>query len=229
MTDPILSTQRPISDEFRRRRRMGIRTAAVIGGLALIVLASACGNSSTTAAAGSTGTTAGDGNRQAYRDCLAQNGVTLPQRGNGTGGPPGTDGAGTFDPNAGSGDGRGGAAGAGPGGGTIPGVDQATMQKAQDACKDLRPAGGNGGFGGGGGQGAAGGTAFAAYASCMQDHGVTIRGGRGGSTDTTAADTTPPSTVDRSSAAFKAANDACKALLPAQGQGDPSTTSTTAP
>ena len=203
-----------------------MRTAALLGGLALVVVAAACGTSSNTTTAGSTDTTTGGaGNRQAYRDCLAQNGVNLPQRGtgDGSGGPPGTGDAGTFDPSAANGGsgGPGGGAGSGfggPGNGTIPGVDAATMQKAQDACQDLRP---TGGFGGGAGEragGATGGTAFAAYASCMQDHGVTIRG-RGASTDTTTGDTTPPPSIDRNSAAFKAANTACAGVVADPGTG----------
>ncbi len=62
----------------------------------------------------------------------------------------------------------------------------------------------------------------------MKDHGVTIPARGNGSTDTS----TPPSTIDRSSATYQAANDACKALLPTPGQGgggsSSSTTSTTA-
>ena len=180
--------------------------AAVVG---LMLIAAACGGGSSTTTAGATATTGGDqqSSRQAYTDCLAQNGVTLPQRGqgngqgNGQGGP-----SGSFDP-----------ANPPANRGTLPpGVDQATMDKARTACQSLRPAGG---FGGGGG----GGTAFQAYASCMKDHGVTLPSRGGSSTDTS----TPPPSIDRNSAAFQTANDACKALLPAQGQGG-STTSTTA-
>ncbi len=122
----------------------------MLGGLALILLASACGGgSSTTTAAGATATTGGDAqaSRQAYRDCLAQNGVNLPARGqgngqgngqgDGSGGPPGTNPDGTPGGNFNPGGPR--------GQGTIPGVDQATMDKAREACKDLQPAGGFGG------------------------------------------------------------------------------------
>ena len=193
------------------------------------MLAAACGTgSSTTTAGGATATTGGDGqaSRQAYRDCLAQNGVNLPARGQGSdqGGPPGTnaDGTPSGDPNGGPpADGTPDAGNFPRGQGTIPGVDQATMDAARQACKDLQPTGGFGGGGGGGG-----GTAFQAYASCMKDHGVTVPSRGNGSTDTS----TPPSTIDRTSAAYTAANDACKALLPTPGQGGGgSTTSTTAP
>jgi len=191
-------------------RRLVLVTLAV----GLVLTAAACGGGSTTTTGGATDTTGGDQQsaRQAYTDCLAQNGVTLPARGqgNGQGGQgngQGNGGSGSFDPNAGPST-----------RGTLPpGVDQATMDKARSACQSLRP---SGGFGGGGG-----GTAFQAYASCMKDHGVTIPARGNGSTDTS----TPPSTIDRTSAAFQTANNACQALLPAQGQGGSSTSTTAAP
>jgi len=210
-----------------RRSRPGRRLALVAAILGLILIAAACGGGSNTTTAGATATTGGDqqSSRQAYTDCLKQNGVTLPARGQGNGqgdqgsgqgggqgGGPGNGGPGTFDPNAGP----------GTRGSLPPGVDQATMDKARAACQSLRPTGGFGGGGGGGG------TAFQAYASCMKDHGVTLPARGNASTDTSS----PPSTIDRTSAAFQTANDACKALLPAQGQGgqgDSSTSTTTAP
>jgi len=193
----------------RRRGRLLLVPVAIVG---LVLIAAACGGGSTTTTDGATATTDQQSARQAYTDCMAQNGVTLPARGqgNGQGGQgngQGNGGSGTFDPNA-----------APTNRGTLPpGVDQATTDNARSACQSLRP---TGGFGGGGG-----GTAFQAYASCMKDHGVTIPARGNGSTDTS----TPPSTIDRTSAAFQTANNACKALLPTQGQGGSSTSTTAAP
>jgi hypothetical protein len=73
------------------------------------------------------------------------------------------------------------------------GVDDATWQKAQEACASVRPTGGPGGGGPGGGQGA-----NPAYANCLSDHGVP-------------AGTAPNSSDPKVSAA----QEACKALSPA--------------
>ncbi len=191
----------------RDRRRTARWLSLIVGVVGLLLLAAGCGSGASTTTAGVTATTGGDQQaaRQAYRDCMAQNGVTLPQRGqgNGQGGLPGTD-PGGVDSN-----------GVPQGQGTQSSIDPAMMKKAQDACQSLRP---TGGFGGGG-------TAFQAYVSCMKDHGVALPARGNGSTDTSA----PPSTIDGTSAAYVAANDACKALLPAQGQGGSSTSTTAAP
>jgi hypothetical protein len=204
----------PVSRRSRWSSRLAI--VSVLAGLAL--LATGCGSASSTSSAGASATTGGDQQaaRQAYRDCMASNGVTLPDRGRGGG-----QGQGTFNP-SGSGGQTDQGQGGGPGQGTVPGVDPATMQKARDACQSLRPAGGSGG--------GLGGTAFQAYASCMKDHGVTLPTRGDDSTNTS----TPPSSIDRSSATFQAANNACRALMPSGGPGGPggdqggsSTTTTT--
>jgi hypothetical protein len=131
-------------------------------GLLLAVAVSACGSSaasssstssnsaaSTTGTTGTTGTTAnGSANLSAFRSCLKQQGVTLPQ------GRPG-----------------GGAAAATAG--TRPTLS-AAQQKAFSACASLRPAGGFGGGGrpSAGATGAAGSSAFASFQTCLKQHGV---------------------------------------------------------
>lgn len=174
-------------------RKSTRRVIPVLISTALLLVATACGSKSSASSADTAGTapSANQAAFQAYRDCMAQHGVNMPQRGQ--------RGQGQADQGQGS---------SGPGGfgGTIPGVDQATMQAAQDACKDLRPSGGPGG--------GSGNPAFQAYASCMKDHGVAIPTRGQGS-----ASSAPPSTIDRNSDAFKTANDACQALLPNTGAG----------
>ncbi|WP_244296011.1 hypothetical protein [Micromonospora orduensis] len=67
----------------------------------------------------------------------------------------------------------------GPGGGRTDGfrpqgVDDATWQKAQEACASVRPTGGPGGNGPGGPAGGNG-DATAAYRNCLADRGVDLR------------------------------------------------------
>ncbi|MET7708345.1 hypothetical protein [Micromonospora sp. NPDC005413] len=67
----------------------------------------------------------------------------------------------------------------GPGGGRMDGfrpqgVDDATWQKAQDACASLRPTGGPGGNGPGG-PGGGNREASAAYRNCLSDRGVDLQ------------------------------------------------------
>lgn len=194
------------------------------------------------AAAGSSASTtagAGDG-LKAYADCLSQHGVKVPadfgqRRGNGAtpGSTPASTAAGdnaatsssSRTPDAGS---------PGQGGGGLGALrNDPNFASAQQACQSLRPTGRNGaGFGNG-----ANAQAFQAYQSCMKDNGITLPsrgfGGPNASsstssasgadpTSTTSPPASPPSTVDRTSPAFQAANQKCQALLPA-------TTTTTAP
>jgi hypothetical protein len=149
---------------------MGVRIAAALGAIGLAVFAAGCGSSSNAAApAATTGTSTttapgGAGNAagfQAFRDCLAAHGVTLPARpGGGQGGPP---------PN-----------GQPPANGT-PGVGPqgrfgnltAKQRAAMTACQSKRPAGARG-FGGGNANGGQANGAFAKYTACLQSHGVTF-------------------------------------------------------
>ena len=71
----------------------------------------------------------------AYTSCMAENGVTMPEPGDGGGAPPPDGGTPpTGEPPTGGQDGPG-------GGGQAPeGVDEATWEAAQQACADLAPA-----------------------------------------------------------------------------------------
>jgi hypothetical protein len=192
------------------------RVACSAGTFALVVLLGACGASKPAATASETPTSAaadsttspGNAANTAYRDCLSQHGVTLPNfRQGGQGGtdptPPDSTPADSTPPDST----RRGSFPGGPNGS----VDPAT-QAALQACASLRPQGGNGnGFG----NRAADSQAFQAYYSCLKDNGVDVP-------DTTATSGPPPS-IDRSSPAFAAANAKCEVLLPQRG----STTTTT--
>jgi hypothetical protein len=132
------------------------RTARWIGvplaGAGLVALA-ACGTGTTANAAGAA--TGGAANAtaassDAFATCMAQNGVTLPERPTGGGAPGGAapDGAGpggggvppTGAPPAGAaGGGAAPAAGAAGGGAAPPGVDAATWKAAQQACASVAP------------------------------------------------------------------------------------------
>jgi hypothetical protein len=206
----------------KRHRSRTSALGLVVAGALLIVVAAACGGSSAKAAS-TTSTTAGNraAGFAAYRTCLSQHGITLPQRTPGSGGPPSTTAGGTGG--GGSGAGAGGFGGGGFGGGGFggtprslpPGVTTAQYAAAQKACASKLPAGGFGGFGGRGGQ------AFQAYASCLRDHGVTIPSIPRGTSSTTAAGSPRP-TFNRNDPKFIAANKVCQALLPSR------TTTTTA-
>jgi hypothetical protein len=181
-------------------------------GALLVLTLTACGggtsssdNSSGTvastpaASAAASGAAGGRPDFTAYRDCLATNGVTLPD--GGQGGPAG----GGFPsgvPSGGPGAFPSGAApsGARPGGGfPLPdGVDQATFDKAQAACASVRPS-----FGPRGGRPALDQTAVAAFKSCLSDHAVTVPDGDNWLQQ-----------LDRTDATVKAALDTCAPLLP---------------
>lgn len=177
-----------------------LSAAAVLSVLAL----SACGGSSTPGGtssaavpAASASATAGAGaggaaDFTAYRSCLADNGVTLPDMGARPSGAP-------------SGMPSGMPSGAPGGSGGLPGglpdgVDQATFDAATAACADLAPQGGPGADGGP----QIDATALAAYKSCLADHQVTVPDGDGWM-----------AALDRTDATVKAAMDTCAALLPA--------------
>jgi hypothetical protein len=173
------------------------RSALLVAVGALVLVAvSACGGSSSAsdsiavaagAASGSSNAASPNPARSgrpdftAYRDCMAKNGVNLPdfRQGNGPGGPAGgaPSGAPTGTPGAGGpgadGAGADGAGPGGPGGFPLPaGVDQATFDKARQACAGLRP-----NFGGGQ-RGQIDPTALAAFKSCLGDHNVTVGTGQ---------------------------------------------------
>jgi len=147
------------------RMRIG---ALLLGAAAVAGLAAACGGSSATPPANAAGN-GGNNAFAAYTECLAKNGVVLPSasaRPDRTGGvrPSNRPSA---RPSGGTGNG-GGFGGGGYGGffGNQPpaGVDQATWDKAMQACASVRPT-----FGAGGGNN----SAFVAYRNCLSEHGVT--------------------------------------------------------
>jgi hypothetical protein len=207
------------------RARTPRRSALLVTGAALVLLAvSACGGSSSGSdstsavpAPAASGRAVGNGpsgrpDFTAYRDCMAKNGVTLPDFGQR--GAPGGQGSGapssfpTAFPSAfpsgdaGAPGGQGGPGG--PGGFALPdGVDQATFDKAQTACASLQPQIGNRA---GGGQIAA--TALAAFKSCLSDHSVTV----GDSQDWFRQ-------LDRTDPKVAAALKTCAPLLPQPGGG----------
>jgi hypothetical protein len=164
------------------------RAAALLVASAAVMLAAACGGSSDkTTTNGGGGSNGQGGTNQAltaYVDCMKQNGVTItlpsfaPRDGasRGPGGYARPSGQPRPRPSGSAGDGRGGFPGAGDGGGFFrkpAGVDDATWQKAQQACASSLPSRGSGGFGG----------QNSAYRNCLQQHGVTMNGGRPASAD----------------------------------------------
>lgn len=162
--------------------------------------ASAVGNTTTTGAPTAN-------NQSALRTCLKKHGVDLPA-GFGQGGPPG---GGLGGPPGGSGATPGSRPPGGAPGSLPAGADQQKFQAAIQAC-----GGTPGGFGGGAGPG--GSQAFAAYLSCLRDHGVSVP------TSTSGASANPGAlNTVRNDPKFAAANKTCQSLLPAAG----ATTTTT--
>jgi hypothetical protein len=197
---------RPLSERSSSLRK-AVRSVLLVSCVPVIL--AACGSSSAagSSASSSTSKASGTASLTAYTNCLKQHGVTLPNFG-GSGGPPtgGAGAGGETPPSFGSG-------GATPGGGNF--ANNPKFQKAEAACKSLRP---SGGFGSPGGSGGFNSSAFAAYRNCLKLHGVTLPAGRSASS----AGTTPPTTFDQSSPTVKAALAACAALQPSA-----STTTTT--
>ncbi|WP_250037415.1 hypothetical protein [Paractinoplanes maris] len=166
-------------------RRAGTKTYRRAAGLivtsAAVVATAACGGGS----AGSDGSGSADGGRNtafaAYTDCLRQNGVTVTMPSGGprtrpsgdagwpSGMPRPEGSAGVPRPSGSAGFRNGGGF---PGGGGMvgkpDGVDEATWQKAQEACSSLRPSGRPGGGNANRGDGR-----NAAYENCLKENGVT--------------------------------------------------------
>jgi hypothetical protein len=150
--------------------------AALVVASAAVLFTAACGGGSDDPATAATGGPGGDGAFSAYVECLNKNGVTITMPSGGARSRP----SGQPRPSGSAGPrGGGGLPGGGmPGGGGFgkpDGVDDATWQKAQEACASLRPSGGPGGGPGGGRNG---GGRNAAYENCLKDNGVTATGGQ---------------------------------------------------
>jgi hypothetical protein len=183
----------PRTSRVLTRRNAALASIAVLVGV--VALLAACGGKSDSGTGGTPSGGSSANGLQAYVTCLSRNGVNiqLPSGGpNGrtrpsgfpTGGLP----SGGVPPS--------GAPGGGFGGGGFQkpdGVDDATWQKAQQACASLRPTGGPGGANGDNG-------ALSAYRNCLSNHGVTASAGIG------QLDSTDPTVA--------AAEQACAALRP---------------
>jgi hypothetical protein len=180
-------------------RHLSVTIACLLGA---VLALGACGggtkNASAKKASGSatTSTTAGDRRAAiaAFRSCMADHGITLPDRGagGGQGGPSFPQGG---PPTSSSGGGRGFRQ-------APAGVDQAKYDAARQACQDKLP---QGGFGGGGDPAAR--SARDAYRRCLADHGVQV--------PTTVTNTPGPRpTINRDDPAFAAADQVCRPLLP---------------
>jgi hypothetical protein len=146
----------------------------------------ACGSSSdSNSSSTTTGSSASSGQSgtrnadfQKYQQCLKDNGVTLPSRGQGGPGgsnaaPPNTGGGSTTAPPTGTPPQGGGYGGPGAGGFGGQNADPRT-QKAMRACAKYRP---SGGFRGGNGNGAPQQNirAFTAYLTCLRDQGLDVK------------------------------------------------------
>ncbi|MEY9838569.1 hypothetical protein [Streptacidiphilus sp. EB103A] len=176
--------------------------AAGVLSLGALVLSGCSSSSGTATTAQPNSSASGSSQNSAYRNCLAQHGVTLPSgRPGGPGGSARPSGArpSGVRPSGGFGGGFGGAS-ANP-----------SMQAAMQACASVRPSGAAGFGGGGGGFNS---TDMAAFTSCMKDHGVTVPATGG----TRALNTADPKTA--------AAYNTCKVLLPTRS-GSPSPSPTT--
>ena len=178
-------------------RTVRSRTAALSVASAAVLLVAACGGNSSGSSGG--GQNGGNNAFAAYTQCLAKNGVTItmPSRGarTGAGFPQGARPSGMPRPS-----GSRGAGGGFPGGGGFQkpeGVDDATWQKAQEACAPVRPSFGGGNRGGNGQN--------SAFRNCLKDHGVTATGGN----------------LDTDDATVKKALETCRVLQQPQASATP--------
>jgi hypothetical protein len=162
----------------------------VAAGSAALLVAAGCGSDGGSGDSDE-GTPGAPGGASAYLDCLREQGIDIsnnfpsgrptalpsaPPTAFPSGRPSGfPSGFPSAFPSGGPG-GPGGPGGGRPGGFRPEGVDDATWQKAQEACGSLRPSGGPGGNGPGAG-GPGGGTrdAGAAYRNCLADRGIDLQ------------------------------------------------------
>jgi hypothetical protein len=150
-------------------------TLAVAAGSAALLVAAGCGSNGGSGDSGE-GTGGAPGGASAYLDCLREQGIDISDTF-----PSGRPGGLPSMPPSGFPSGRpsafpsGRPGGGGPGAFRPEGVDDATWQKAQEACESLRPTGGPGGDGPGadgpGGDREGG----AAYRNCLSDRGVDLQ------------------------------------------------------
>jgi hypothetical protein len=153
-----------------------------IGGAALaaaaILALAGCAHKSADA-----GSSSGNDALTKYRDCMSQNGVTLPSFAPRSGFPTvrptnrptvRPSGFPTARPSGGFGNGGGGFGGFG---GFPQGIDASKLAAANQKCAALRPSG-QPGFGNFGGNRPGGGGRNAAYRNCLMEHGVTLQDGQ---------------------------------------------------
>lgn len=190
----------PLVRISRPRKVAGLLVASA----ALVLSVAACGggSDSNTASTSANPGNGGGGNTAfaAYTQCLAKNGVTITMPSGGAGIRPsgGVRPSGAGRPSGyprPSGSAGAGGRGFGGGGGFAQkpaNVSQDTWDKATAACASVKPS-----FGGGGNRGGGNG-ADAAYRNCLQQHGVTMTGGK----------------VDTTSSAYKTAEKTCSVLKP---------------
>jgi hypothetical protein len=194
-----------------------MRWCVLLLGAAAMASLAACGSSSPPAAAANND---GANGFAAYTQCLARNGVVLPSfsanpRGSRSPGARPSNRPSTR-PSGGFGGGNGGGFGGGNGGGfgafgdqPPAGVDQATWDKARQACASVLPSQGTGGR--------ANNSELVAYRNCLSEHGVTFpSGGTGGGFG--GLNTADPKVA--------AALQACAPLRPTGGPGGPRPTPT---
>ena len=150
-------------------------TLAVAAGSTALLVAAGCGSNG---GSGDSGEGTGDapGGASAYLDCLREQGIdisnTFPSgRPSGLPSMPPS----AFPSGRPSAFPSGGPGGGGPGGFRPEGVDDATWQKAQEACGSLRPTGGPGGNGPGAGGPGGNREAGAAYRNCLADRGIDLQ------------------------------------------------------
>jgi hypothetical protein len=198
-------------ENIRSRRSWPAGALVALGATALLAGCGGGGGGANAAATTTTTVAGAAGDFAAYRQCLIDNGVTLPQR-NAQGGQPPADGqapqgAAPADAPPPS-DGQAGAGG-GPGGGRggLGGLDQndPVVAKALTACQDKRPAPGAGGRGGG--------QLSQATKDCLAGKGVTV------------PDSQP---LNRSDPAVQAALQACRPVRPTTSAGPSASSSTSA-
>ncbi|MFF1339727.1 hypothetical protein ACFVYT_17765 [Streptomyces sp. NPDC058290] len=175
-------------------------SAVVLAACGLLLVGCSSGSGAARAAATVSASASPDAKAMdAYRQCLAQHGVTMAPRPSGSGRPSG----GTRGPGAGA-DGWGGASG---GSGRGASADP-QRREATQACADLRPQ-----FNGRGGGPGGDGSAMKAFSSCLKDHGVVLPSASPGGSPVRGLPTSDP----QSAQAFET----CKALLPQRGQKTP--------
>ncbi|MFI1153358.1 hypothetical protein [Streptomyces sp. NPDC020817] len=175
-------------------------SAVALAACGLLLAGCSSGTGAASTAAGASASAAaspssGAGTMEAYRQCLAQHGVTMAPRPTGSRGP-------------GGGGGGGGWGGASAGPGRRAPADP-RRNEATQACADLRPQSGGRGGGPGGGDG----SAMKAFTGCLKDHGVVLPSASPNAPGSSGFPTSDP----QSAQAFET----CKALLPQRGQNTP--------